>query len=636
MAARLALQRAVTAVEDEFRNIRNARPREGFPHAELVDALPDPDDLRRAADEFVAELLEATTDHTPKVLRNTTKQVATLHASALKVRSTLEWSSDFTAIDWWVRRRADELAMDNKHILIAPGALDKYHIEKTSTMGRVLSDLSKGEGMLCSAAGDVMPGLTDSIQALRNFHVLTVPASDGVSPLWHPVFLGHELAHLRFTDEWVHSWLASSEEWALSDMGRQVVNVTQKALNSEGEVVYRSSWIRQLDSWLIELACDTAAVHLYGSAGLAAIGSFLAGLTDGRASESHPSLSLRFLAQQAESVEELNHLRPDDPFADSGSRAADCFINFCISLRDHVKADLESLGILDDETATAVASAAFKSLGEGLLPASADWSAEAVANRAGSIESGLVRALWQRVTQRPGDHDDPHKALARDAELVSQAIDGLEFVSRFESRRSALGIESKDFVPLRNVLWVTPKGILGQANDPSGPPSYDLRLGRYFIVFQRNEVPYLNALGEADGPPPIQREIEVGWGDTFTLHPSELVLAVTFESLRVDLNCTAQVLSRSSLGRLGLLSATAVQVDPGFVGCLTLELVNLASVPLQLTPGQRIAQVVPFSVVGTPTPYEGSYQGAGRRPQFSLSRNDWEADVLRAMSDGGW
>lgn len=81
---------------------------------------------------------------------------------------------------------------------------------------------------------------------------------------------------------------------------------------------------------------------------------------------------------------------------------------------------------------------------------------------------------------------------------------------------------------------------------------------------------------------------------------------------------------------MGLLSATAVQVHPGFRGCLTLELVNLASVPLSLSPGQRIAQVVPL-----PSPaessYSGHYQNAGYRPRFSAAGSDWEVDILRAM-----
>ena len=117
----------------------------------------------------------------------------------------------------------------------------------------------------------------------------------------------------------------------------------------------------------------------------------------------------------------------------------------------------------------------------------------------------------------------------------------------------------------------------------------------------------------------------------FVLHPSELVLAVTFEEVRVDVDSQAQVLSRSSLGRLGLLSATAVHINPGFVGCLTLELVNLSSVPLNLAPGQRIAQIVPTVALGTSSVYEGRYQDSGARPQLSAVREDLDSKILRGM-----
>jgi deoxycytidine triphosphate deaminase len=125
--------------------------------------------------------------------------------------------------------------------------------------------------------------------------------------------------------------------------------------------------------------------------------------------------------------------------------------------------------------------------------------------------------------------------------------------------------------------------------------------------------------------------MEVGWGDGFILHPHELVLAATFERLYLDNTCCAQVLSRSSLGRLGLLSATAVQIHPGYKGTLTFELVNLANVPLRVSPGQRVAQIVPIPVLGSSEGYDGGYQNAGAKPAFSRSKKDWDAEILKRM-----
>jgi len=90
-------------------------------------------------------------------------------------------------------------------------------------------------------------------------------------------------------------------------------------------------------------------------------------------------------------------------------------------------------------------------------------------------------------------------------------------------------------------------------------------------------------------------------------------------------------LSRSSIGRLGLLTATAVHIQPGYRGCPTLELVNLSSVPLSLVPGQRIAQVVAHNVCGHTEGYSGHYQNIGWKPQFSKADDDGDTKILRAM-----
>jgi len=108
-----------------------------------------------------------------------------------------------------------------------------------------------------------------------------------------------------------------------------------------------------------------------------------------------------------------------------------------------------------------------------------------------------------------------------------------------------------------------------------------------------------------------------------------VVLAATLEYIALPPDLTAQVITRSSYGRLGLLSATAVQIHPNFRGCLTLELVNLSTIPLVLTPGERIAQLVLWNCSPVdPTDEKYSYPTG---PQFSKVRDDDEADVLRSL-----
>jgi deoxycytidine triphosphate deaminase len=136
---------------------------------------------------------------------------------------------------------------------------------------------------------------------------------------------------------------------------------------------------------------------------------------------------------------------------------------------------------------------------------------------------------------------------------------------------------------------------------------------------------------ETNDPRSIQSKVEVPWGGRFVLHPRVLVLAATLEYLVMPPDLTAQVVTRSSYGRLGLLSATAIQVHPHWHGCLTLELVNLGTLPLELTPGERVAQLVLSRVTPTDMASDVKY-ACPTEPEFSRVRNDPEAGILRAMS----
>ncbi len=132
--------------------------------------------------------------------------------------------------------------------------------------------------------------------------------------------------------------------------------------------------------------------------------------------------------------------------------------------------------------------------------------------------------------------------------------------------------------------------IEGLKEENIGPASIDLTLGNEFRVFKHSEVTHV------DPKEGIKEEltelIKVPEGKPFIIHPNEFVLATTREYVKVPSNLMARLDGRSSLGRLGIIvHSTAGSVDPGFEGRLTLEITNIARVPVQLWPGMRICRL---------------------------------------------
>ncbi|AUX09049.1 dCTP deaminase [Halalkaliarchaeum desulfuricum] len=164
------------------------------------------------------------------------------------------------------------------------------------------------------------------------------------------------------------------------------------------------------------------------------------------------------------------------------------------------------------------------------------------------------------------------------------------------------------------------------------PASVDLRLGEEFLEFQRTNIPCIHPNAEEEVEEYVT-ETRVPEGDDFILHPGDFVLGTTKERVEVPPDLIAHVEGRSSLGRLAVVvHATAGLCDPGYRGQITLELSNLGSAPVALTPGMRISQLT-FTELKSPAdrPYgaeRGSkYQGQqgpqasriGSDPEFSPS-----------------
>jgi dCTP deaminase len=124
------------------------------------------------------------------------------------------------------------------------------------------------------------------------------------------------------------------------------------------------------------------------------------------------------------------------------------------------------------------------------------------------------------------------------------------------------------------------------------PSSVDVRLDRYFRVFENHRYPHIDP---AEEQPDLTRLVEVEPDTAFILHPGEFVLASTYEIFGLPDDLAARLEGKSSLGRLGLLThSTAGWIDPGFAGHVTLELSNVATLPIKLWPGMKIGQMCLF------------------------------------------
>jgi dCTP deaminase len=155
---------------------------------------------------------------------------------------------------------------------------------------------------------------------------------------------------------------------------------------------------------------------------------------------------------------------------------------------------------------------------------------------------------------------------------------------------------------LEKRLMITP--LLDGAQIGSG--TVDLRLGTEFIEVDRSGQRVIDVRDQSTTAQEIRRERRtvLALGQGLALHPGQFILGSSLEFLHLPADISGQVLSRSSWGRLGLLVATAVAVQPGFRGVLTLELVNHGNVPIMLRPGARVAQLQLWkSDEPTTTPY---------------------------------
>jgi len=222
----------------------------------------------------------------------------------------------------------------------------------------------------------------------------------------------------------------------------------------------------------------------------------------------------------------------------------------------------------------------------------------------------------------------PQSSLLRVTEAC--AVNNATFITRRASDYASPMLLSD-----RDLLAEIDAGSLGL--DPFDasliqPSSIDVRLDRYFRVFNKSRYTHIDPKVQQDD---LTTLVEVDGGDAFVLHPGEFVLGSTFEGVTLYDSLAGRLEGKSSLGRLGLLThSTAGFIDPGFSGHITLELSNVANLPITLWPGMKIGQLCLFRLTSPAlhpygsAEYGSRYQGQ-RGPTPSRAYLNFRQDDTR-------
>jgi dCTP deaminase len=162
------------------------------------------------------------------------------------------------------------------------------------------------------------------------------------------------------------------------------------------------------------------------------------------------------------------------------------------------------------------------------------------------------------------------------------------------------------------------------------PSSVDLHVDRYFRVFRNDTTPFIDPKQSQED---LTELVEVDGGGAFILHPGEFVLGSTLERVAIGSDLVARLEGKSSLGRLGLLiHSTAGFVDSGWNGNLTLELSNVANLPIAIYPGMKIGQISflrmttaaenPYGSKATDSKYQGQRGPTPSRYYLNFRKED--------------
>jgi len=632
VARRAGFERIGASLDSLIGGIARAGRAESQLFAEVADRFRFPEAFFRKQVGSWVESQERLADGDPANLSevafsSTAQQLGVLEDSLAALVSALEWGQQHPGFIWWLRRRQEELGVGGVQVIPAPGSSCRFEIENESGVRTKLESLRRV---------GVLQDLTKAqLEGVSKVRLIYAPAFDGLSFAWHPLTLGHELAHMKFPARSIAQWLArleQKERWAPST--RKMVAELAELQETKAERVLSELPSAKLVQWLAETACDLTLKRYYGDGGVEALLEVLETRSIQADTITHPGPDRRKAALEDAEPSPVTHRVTEEEDVVTAYR------DLLVDCRAMVARRLSGVAFHQEEFDTTL-DAARHALSKQHTPLSETWAPATLAVAPSTIESALVAAFWSEAVSPSSSEMNPNDAanVRMMQGLVGHAMDVLQLCHRFELKRSLVPTAAGHPL-ISNLYWIDHRGIntvdpIELPESSEGASSKDVRLGRHFVTFRRNRLSSLRSLDDLRDVDAIAEAHEVDWDGTFQLHPGELVLGVTLEGIDVATDSTVQILSRSSLGRLGLLVATAVHVQPGYRGCLTLELVNLSSVPLELVPGQRVAQLVPARALGKRLAYAGQYQDVYWKPKFSGASNDWDAGVLRLMRAAG-
>ncbi len=333
----------------------------------------------------------------------------------------------------------------------------------------------------------------------------------------------------------------------------------------------RARALRQVAArWLNELICDAYAVHRYGGAGVAALAEFLdsVGATE-FSSASHPPGALRCRlmfdwlgqgssAELQEVAGPFRDLASHVPTADWAGYLSNVFITLSPQIQTVVAGWVGRPAYAARGRERAVAWVAEQL--EAGIPGGEVMKNESLESAVGVEPPDVVNACWLATSRGSG------KPVER---LTLKALENLDFLERWRRAGGELGSTTSgsgtnappgalsEVELQRRLSDVGPSGIILTPMLPSSlsGASIDVRLGNRFITFARSAAAAFDSLDHMQDPRSMQMAVEKAWGDVFHLHPGQLVLAATLEYLVMPPDLAAQVITRSSYGRLGLISA---------------------------------------------------------------------------------
>ena len=156
------------------------------------------------------------------------------------------------------------------------------------------------------------------------------------------------------------------------------------------------------------------------------------------------------------------------------------------------------------------------------------------------------------------------------------------------------------------------------------PSSYNIRLANSFRFFRNIKQAYLDVRQPVGD---FMETVKMADDEPIIIHPREFILGETLEYFEIPRDLVGRLEGKSSLGRIGIIiHSTAGYVDPGFKGTLTLEISNLANIPIALYPKMKIAQMS-FHFLSTPA--ENPYGSAKLGSKYQGQRGPTESKLFR-------